>query len=217
MEGSKLDIPPDFSHPWLFSDVVLVVEGNKFHVHRTTLAMWSPVFEKMFTSEFREQALCEIPLPGKKASEINQLLLLIYPSKSGKAWISITNENCYFLAKLAHEYQIDDIFQRCEDVLVKQVSSKSGNSCLGDLTFAQTYKLENLLQTIINKARQLSLKDFKSHEMYDKIEPQIYKHIVEGIIERLEGTVGNMQSQIQMMQSQNRRLLSGSKKSFYYS
>ena len=59
--------PPDFSVPWKCSDVVLVVERQKFHVHRYTLAMWSPVFEKMFTSEFKEKNSCEIPLPGKKA------------------------------------------------------------------------------------------------------------------------------------------------------
>lgn len=194
VRNNAVSCTPDFASPWLFSDVILVVQGKMFHVHRTTLAMWSPVFEKMFTSEFKEKALCEIPLPGKKASEIKELLLVIYPNKSGKAWKSITNENCYFLAKLAHEYQMNDIFQRCEDVLVKLVSRKSGNSFLDDLIFAQTYKLEKLVQTIFNKARQLSLKEFKSHEMYDQIEPCIYKQIVEGIIERLEETVRNMQS-----------------------
>ena len=59
---------PDFSEPWLFSDVVLVVEEQKFHVHRFTLALWSPVFKTMFTSDFQEKNLHEIPLPGKKAS-----------------------------------------------------------------------------------------------------------------------------------------------------
>ena len=184
--------PPDFAHSWLFSDVILVVEDQKFHVHRSTLAMWSPVFEKMFTSEFKEKTLCEISLPGKKASEIMELLLIIYPTMSGQAWKTITNGNCYFLAKLAHEYHMDAIFERCEDVLVNLVSKKSGNTFLDDLTFALTYKLEKLLKIIINKARQLQLKDFKSHKMYDQIEPHIYKQIVEGIIERLEGTVRNL-------------------------
>ena len=180
--------PPDFAHPWLFNDVILVVEDQKFHVHRFALAMWSPVFEKMFTSEFKEKTMCEIPLPGKKASEIKELLLIIYPTVSGKPCKTITNENCYFLAKLAHEYQIDAISQRCGEVLGNLVSAKSGNSFLDDLAFAQTYKLEKLLQTIIGKARHLRLNEFKSHEMYDKIEPNIYKQIVEGIIERHEET-----------------------------
>ena len=43
----------DFTQAWKFSDVVLVVEGEKLHVHRAVLAMCSPVFEKMFTFELK--------------------------------------------------------------------------------------------------------------------------------------------------------------------
>jgi len=39
----------DFSEPWQFSDVVLVVEEERFHVHRNILGMWSEVFTTMFT------------------------------------------------------------------------------------------------------------------------------------------------------------------------
>ena len=83
---------------------------------------------------------------------------------------------------------MEEIFKRCEEVLVKLVSSKPDNTFLDDLTLAQTYKLEKLLQTIVNRGRQLRLRNFKSHEMYDKMDPHIYKLIVEGIIERLEMT-----------------------------
>ena len=186
--------PPDFSVPWKCNDVVLVVERQKFHVHRYTLAMWSPVFEKMFTSEFKEKNSCEIPLPGKKASEIKELLLIIYPTKSGKAWKTLTNQNCYFLLKLADEYQMEEIFKRCEDVLVDLVSSKPDNTFLDYLTFAQRYKLERVLEKIVNRARQLRLRDFKSHQMYDKMDPHIYKQIVEGIIEKLEKNFGRNNS-----------------------
>jgi len=84
---------PDFSAPWKFSVVVLVVEDQRFHIR----ALWSPVFEKMFDSEFQEKRKDEIPLPDKKASEINELLLLIYPNVTGKPWVTITQNNCHFL------------------------------------------------------------------------------------------------------------------------
>ena len=76
--------PTDFLEPWKLSDVVLVVEDQKFHVHRSILVYWPPVFEKMFTSEFKEKNKDEIPLPGKKASEIKQLLYMLYPSLEEK-------------------------------------------------------------------------------------------------------------------------------------
>lgn len=181
--------PPDFSEAWMFSDVVLVVEDQKFHVHRFVLALWSPVFKMMFTSEFREKRLCEIPLPDKKASEIKKLLLIIYPTVSEKGWESVTNDNCYFLFKLADEYQMDTIKQRCEDFLVKKVTSAVGNAFLNELRFAQSHKSEKLVQTIVDKAVcELRLDDFKSHAMYNEIEPDIYKQIVEGMIKKYENS-----------------------------
>ena len=105
--------PPDFSEPWKFSDIVLVVEGvvegQKFHVHRSTLSICSPVFETMFTSMFKDKNMYEIPLPGKKTSEIKELLLIIYSAVSETGWKKVTNENCYFLGELAEEYQMDVI------------------------------------------------------------------------------------------------------------
>ena len=167
----------------MFSDVVLVVEDQKFHVHRFVLAMWSPVFTKMFSSDFKEKNSEEIPLPDKVAYEIKELLLIIYPTVSQKGWNTVTNENCYFLLKLADEYQMDAIKQMCEDFLVKKVTSMSGNTFLNELRFAQAYKLDNLITAIVDKAvHELRLDDFKSHEMYkdDEIEQHIYKQIVEG-------------------------------------
>ena len=137
---------------WLGSGVMsfLSVEGQKFHVHRFTPAMWSPVFETMFTSEFKEKNSCEIPLTGKKASEIKRFLLIIYPALSGKVWKIVMNNNCYFFVKLLGQYQMEEIHKRREDVLVDLVSKKQGNRFLADLIFAQTYKLEKLLKTIVN-------------------------------------------------------------------
>ena len=33
--------PPDFSEPWKFSDIVLVVEDQRFYVHRNILALFN--------------------------------------------------------------------------------------------------------------------------------------------------------------------------------
>ena len=40
--------------------------------------MWSPVFERMFSSEFKEKSMAEIELPGKSAKEFEVLLSIIY-------------------------------------------------------------------------------------------------------------------------------------------
>ena len=96
------ELDHEFSKPWEQSDVVLLVEGQQFHVHRLILAMISPVFSRMFSSDFKEKDADKIPLPEKKAAEIREMLLVIYPS-----FCKPVNEiNLHFLRPLAREYQM---------------------------------------------------------------------------------------------------------------
>ena len=175
--------PTDFLKPWKLSDLVLVVEDQKFHVHRGILALWSPVFEKMFTSEFKEKNNEEIPLPGKKASDIKQLLLLLYPSLEVKP---VTKNNCYFLFELAHEYQIESIARKCEAGMASMVKKGMENDVLAMLIYGQKYELKTLISTCIHEARRLTLMELKTHKRSLEIEPDNYIQIAEGIILRLE-------------------------------
>ena len=173
--------PTDFLEPWKLSDVVLVVEDQKFHVHRSFLAVWSPVFEKMFTSEFKEKNNDEIPLPGKKASEIKQLLCMLYPPLEEK---QVTKENCYFLLELAHEYRIESIVEKCQSFMALMVKEKMEDDVLEMLIYGQKYQLKTLISACIDGARRLSLKELKQHK--EEIESDNYLLIAEGIIQRLE-------------------------------
>ena len=175
--------PPDFSEPWKLSDVVLMVEEQRFHVHRSTLAFWSPVFERMFTSDFKEKNSDEIPLPGKKASEIKELLQIMYPSLEEKV---ITRNNCYFLLDLAREYQIASITRKCEDFLISAVKTRKEKDVLAVLFVGQNYELQTLINACVYEARRLSLKEIKQHTKRGEIDPDNYLQIAEGIIERLE-------------------------------
>ena len=173
--------PTDFLEPWKLSDVVLVVEDQKFHVHRSFLAVWSPVFEKMFTTEFKEKNNDEIPLPEKKASQIKQLLCMLYPSLEE---IQVTEENCYFLLELAHEYRIEPIVKKCESFMAFMVKEKMEDDVLAMLIYGQKYQLKTLISACIDGARRLSLKELKRHK--EEIKPDNYLLIAEGIIQRLE-------------------------------
>ena len=185
--GASSKTPTDFSAPWKFSDVVLAVEDQKFHVHRSTLAFWSPVFEKMFMSDFKEKSNDEISLPGKKASEIKQLLHMMYPSLEEKP---VTKSNCYFLLELAHEYQIESIVQKCEAFMVTVVKAKQEEcDVIAMLIYGQKYHLKSLITTCIYEARLLTFKQLKEHKMRVEIDLDNYKQITEGIIQRLEATV----------------------------
>lgn len=92
-----------FSRPWKSSDLILKVADREFHVHRAVLILCSPVFEASLSSNFEEKSVKEIPLPGKEATEIEQMLQSIYPDQD----LQISKENCLALLKLSTEYQID--------------------------------------------------------------------------------------------------------------
>lgn len=69
----------DFTKPTPFYDIIVNVEEKKLYCNRAFLAIWSPVFDTMFKSNFRERDSMEITLPGKSFEDIKELLAVIYP------------------------------------------------------------------------------------------------------------------------------------------
>ena len=173
----------DFSEPWEQSDVVLLVEGQKIHVHRLILSMCSPVFSRMFSAEFKEKDAEEIPLPGKKAAEIREMLLVSYPSFCKR----VTDNNLDFLLPLAREYQMTALTQKCEDYLLWGMEKKNEiSSIMETLIVAQNFSLERLKTDCIKKTQNLSTEDIKSHELYDRIEPLSQRRMVELQMDNME-------------------------------
>lgn len=61
------------------SDLRLSVKGKPLYVSRILLSIVSPVLKEVFDKRSKEQAIVEIPLPGKKYSDILEFLECIYP------------------------------------------------------------------------------------------------------------------------------------------
>ena len=188
----------DFSQPWQFSDVLLVVEEDRFHVHRCILGMWSEVFTTMFTSQFKEKTAKEIPLPGKKSAEIKEMLLVIYPTSAKP----ICESNYAFLLDLAKEYMMAKLTEKCETYLIDRLFSTLGGlslgrrkySCLELLEIAQNYGLNRLQTASIEEAKKMEFKDLKNHNMYEKISSSNYRKIVEGMFEIYERKLAGRES-----------------------
>ena len=194
----------DFSQPWQLSDVVLVVEGERFNVHRNILGMWSEVFATMFTAQFKEKTAKEVPLPGKKSSEIKEMLLVIYPTSAKP----IDKENYAFLLDLAKEYMMAKITEKCETFLMygdkkpqtfgspKFAPLCTFFHCLELLDIAQNYGLERLQIACIEKAKSLSLWELRNNRRYKKIKLSNYREIAEGKIEKVERELSNKTSEL---------------------
>ena len=85
----------DFSDKWSYADVTFLVEGKRLWANRAILAMWSPVFEAMFGSDFKEKNATEIELPGKKFDSIRELLAVTHPPN--KEISSNLKHNCIYI------------------------------------------------------------------------------------------------------------------------
>ncbi|EDO30051.1 predicted protein [Nematostella vectensis] len=173
---------PDFSVPWHLSDAVLVVEEKHFNVHKSTLSMWSPVFEKMF----RERNDQEICLPGKKSKEIKEMLLVIYPTSK-----KVTEENCYYLLTLAQEYQMEQLTERCEKYLIQR--EKTPFQAIDFLVLAHGFKMSELCKQCIEIAKHISLNELRKHEKYSLVEDGNGKQLAERRVELLEGKVATLE------------------------
>lgn len=176
----------DFSEPWSLSDVILVVEDVEFHVHKGVLAMCSPVFELMFTSNFKEKEAKKIPLPDKTSDEIKELLLVLYPF--GK---TVTESNVDFLLPLAHEYQINKLIKRCEEVLVEQVGENQ-KTAVDRLITAQSYSLKNLQAHCIEVAKNIDVKTLKRYDKEASVSQASYFEIFKRRSIHLEGVLSNI-------------------------
>lgn len=79
--------------------MILIVEDEKFHVHRVILIVNSPVFKAMFKSEFKEATSNEVPLPKKKANEVLDFLKQLYVEEREEI---TSKQNMYHSGKIGN-------------------------------------------------------------------------------------------------------------------
>ena len=176
-----------FSRPWKSSDLVLKVADREFHVHRAVLILSSPVFEAMLSSNFKERSAKEIPLPGKDASELEQMLQGIYPDRD----LRMSKENCLALLKLSTEYQIDRLKTRCEEYLRCWCQEDmTVDEALEVIIVSQKYFLhEWIVKKCVDKfVSQIgqTWEKIQKHERYCELEKETVKRLTEERVNHLE-------------------------------
>lgn len=175
-----------FSEPWVDSDVILVVENEKFHVHRQILSLNSPVFEAMFKSQFKEATANEIPLPGKKPNEVLDFLLKVYGPHCTKTEVHITMGNVEHLLHLSDEYQVTEpIFKPCVKFLDEEPKTKE--NVMRILSLAELFNLEKVRQDCNDVLKGMSLETLSDTVQFQNIDRDKLQHFLTQRIEFLEG------------------------------
>ena len=203
----------DFSKPWQFSDAVVAVEEDRFHVHRNILGMWSPVFTMMFAAGTANL----FPLPGKKSAEIKEMLLVIYPT-SGKP---IDQTNYAFLLDLATEYKMMKLTEKCENYLILRLEKENSHfqpmkfpfdpekdfidKCLELLNIGQNYGLERLQSACIELAMRFKFQKLTTDTNYKNISVSNRERILEGMVRRTEEELKTKEQMITSKSHQHHR------------
>ena len=186
----------DFSAPWKMSDLVLVVEGKRFHVHRSILSMCSPVFDSMLSLDFKEKNATEIPLPGKKADEIEEMLRAIYPYVEHR----ICEENSFSLLELSCEYQMDRLKARCEKYFL--FKNMTNDEALEFVVMAQRHQLsDELIQRCMSRfvSQETNWETLKKNELFPQLEPKYSQQLVEERVKYLEKRLVSCKSTIEIL------------------
>jgi len=174
-----------FSEPWEDSDVILVVESEKFHVHRLILSMNSPVFKAMFKSQFKEATTNEIPLPEKNASGVLDFLKIIYGFQYIQERVEITMENVEDLLQLSHEYHVKQlIFDPSVKFLEDQPKTKE--NVMKILALAKLYNLEKVHQGCIDLLKNMRLESLSETVHLQDLDKEKTQYYLTQRIERLE-------------------------------
>jgi len=187
----------DFSAPWKMSDLILVVEGKRFHVHRCILSMCSPVFDAMLSLDFKEKNAREIPLPEKKADEIEELLRAIYPYVEHR----ICEENSFSLLELACEYQMDKLKARCEKYFL--FKNMTNEEALEFVVMAQRHQLsDELIHRCMSRFvnQETKWEALKKNDLFAQLEPKYSQQLVEERVKYLERRVDSCKSQIRTLE-----------------
>ncbi|KAF1767496.1 hypothetical protein GCK72_007455 [Caenorhabditis remanei] len=142
-----------------FSDLVIIVEDEKFYVSKLFLADQSTYFKSLLTKKQEESGKPEITLDGCKSEDFQYFLELIYGESP------IDDETIDQIAHLADKYKAPTAIRKCEEFLMKN----SGKTLKKKLQMAKTYKLENLktacLSNIKNVEEIRSVLSYTTSEM----------------------------------------------------
>lgn len=146
------------------SDVVLVVEDYKLHVNKAFLSIHSDFFRALFSSNFKEGSMTEIPIEEVKYEDFARLLAVILPKP-----VLPTDESVEGLLKLAEYFQMPFVVSIVEHHLL----GASHFDFFQTLFVADKYKMEKLIEKCIGLITTLDhvkrIKAFPEFESLDHV------------------------------------------------
>ncbi|XP_041368104.1 uncharacterized protein LOC121382637 [Gigantopelta aegis] len=183
-------VPPKpnnmFSEPSATSDVVLLVEDKPIHVNKAVLSLASPVFAAVFGLDLKEKYAEEIPLPDKKYEYFIEFLLCLYPNTVK----SVDRTNIDVVLPLAHEYQVESVKRRSEEMIVHSVKlnhkTLSAKELAHFLLISDKYSLKQSLWEVTKLAAKGPCTELILIEEFNELNSAVKFDVLEQRLESFE-------------------------------
>ncbi|CAG2242879.1 unnamed protein product [Mytilus edulis] len=159
-------------------DMTLIVGGERLFINKSELMAKSPVFEKMFTADFKEKNANYIELPDKN---LHEFLLFLRCTLDGFQDI-ITDNNVHLIIPFAHEYQVETMLSKADMFLANKYTEKQYGGCTSAYVIkciieAEKYTLEKSLEILTDYASRKVYHIFSTKKGYDQLSDTILYRI----------------------------------------
>ncbi|CAO4367369.1 unnamed protein product [Caenorhabditis nigoni] len=152
------------------SDVLLIIENQKFYVSKLFLAAHSSYFKSLFLGNFEESKKSEIELKDIDPIDFQHFLELIYGESN------VQDETVEGILAIADFVDAKTAFRRCEDFLM--TSSKNSKK----FGLAIKYKMDNLKNKCLSEMKNSDDVRGILPEISDYIEHPVYKELLEKVL-----------------------------------
>lgn len=132
-----------------------IVEDKELHVHLTVLALCTPVFEKMFTSEFQEKGKNEFFLPNEwmnecewsepVASDSISLCIRKANQPNKRSELSLFGTACRWIPNESRCKEMRG-FHHNNGEAISRLWEDGRERIIQELVFSQTYNLHKLMK-----------------------------------------------------------------------
>ncbi|CAO4367354.1 unnamed protein product [Caenorhabditis nigoni] len=152
------------------SDVLLIIENQKFYVSKLFLAAHSSYFKSLFLGNFDESKKSEIELKDIDPNDFQDFLELIYGESN------VQDETVEGILAIADFFDAKTAFRRCEDFLM--TSSKNSKK----FGLSIKYKMDNLKNKCLSEMKNSDDVRGILPEISDYIEHPVYKELLEKVL-----------------------------------
>ncbi|EFO96397.1 hypothetical protein CRE_14547 [Caenorhabditis remanei] len=143
------------------TDAVLLVDGKKLHVNKAFLSFHSDYFTALFSSNYKEGQMDEIPIEDVSFEDFGLLLSTIYPDS-----VFPTDKNVEKLLELADRFLMKSVICHAEHHLLR-ISTIQHEKMI---SLADKYKMKLLLKRKIREIGNIEDgKKLKRAAEYDKL------------------------------------------------